>query len=164
MGKLPSIKSLKKEVLNLWKDVCFLRDGRNCQVQKFYPTLSISHSEVYQVDHCISRSDKNLFFEPSNGTVVCSTCNRLKHFQSKNVHRLIDSIVINREGLERFKEMQEINQHHKPNLYFSKRFWLEAQKEKLLNIKNNLLLSQQNPYEQYYDASNTVLMDLRPYD
>ena len=123
--KLKSIKSLQNKCEALWKLVCHRRDGQYCQVKLHYPELEINHSSTFQVDHCFSRSDKNLFIIPSNGTVVCSSCNMLKSMQSKSVHRLIDQIVIKREGIEVFEAMKSINMSKRPNVLWHNREWLE---------------------------------------
>ena len=164
MIKLLSIKRLQNTALNLWKDICFIRDGRQCQVQKYFPQLKIAHSEVLQVDHAFSRKDKNLFLEVSNGTVVCSSCNRLKHFQFKNIHRLIDQIVISREGQSKFNEMQRINESGQPNIGWSKRYWLE---EKIRQLKNEELRQEEenkSPLEFTGFAQESVFAELRPCD
>lgn len=78
-----------------------------------------------QVDHCFERGDKNLFLEVSNGTVVCSTCNALKSWHKGAVDKLIDDIVKQREGEEKFNEMLKIALSKKPNLNWSNIGWLE---------------------------------------
>ncbi len=131
MSVIRLVKKLKNIAEKLWKEVCFKRDGRECQVKKHFPILEINHSEIFQCDHCFSRSNKWLFFEPSNGTVVCSTCNFLKSRQQKSVARAIDTIVKEREGEKKFNEMLSIDMSKKPNVNFSKVWWLEITIEKL---------------------------------
>lgn len=128
-GKTKSEKSARKLYLKaerLWKEYCFLRDGEECKVKRYFPHLNITHSNVYQVDHAISRRNKHLFFETSNGTVVCSSCNQAKGFKNKSVDRAIDQIVIDREGLERFNEMVRLDQSQTPNHEWGKVYWLET--------------------------------------
>lgn len=105
-----------------WKKIAFKRDGRECQVKKFFPEINIMHTDIFQVDHCFSRSDKNLYFNPRNATIVCSGCNLAKGFKNKSVDRAIDLIVAKREGQEYFDYMLKINQSGKPNPGWGK-FW-----------------------------------------
>ena len=123
MKKLKSIKSLQKKAEALWKEYCYLRDGRQCMVKKYFG--GSSHNDVFQVDHCFSRANKNLFLDTRNGTVVCSTCNASKNWDKKSVGRLIDDIVKMREGEEAFTEMKEIDMRGSPNLNWHSRAWLE---------------------------------------
>jgi len=139
MKKLPSIKSLQKKAESLWKHICHLRDGRACQIKVNFPVMGIHHSDIFQVDHCFSRQNKNLFLDPSNGTVVCSTCNRMKHYHQKSVGRLIDRIVLMREGSEKFMEMQETDTHRNPNLLWHNREWLENKITDLTRERNKYL-------------------------
>lgn len=132
--KLTKPKQVRKLYLHaerLWKEICFLRDGRECKVKRYFPNLKISHTDVFQVDHCISRKNKHLFFEPSNGTIVCSACNQAKGFKNKSVDRAIDQIVIDREGLEKFTEMVDLDRGGGPNFNWGKIHWLEYIVEKL---------------------------------
>lgn len=138
--KVP-IKTLQRRCENLWKKFCHLRDGKVCQVRLHYPQLQLSHNNILQVDHCFSRSDKNLFIEPANGTVVCSACNMNKKHQNKSVHRLIDNIVAKREGLEKFEEMKSINMSHRPNVLWHSRDWLEQQEAYLKQLIESLSLT-----------------------
>ena len=84
-----------------------------------------SHNDIFQVDHCFSRANKNLFLDTRNGTVVCSTCNASKNWDKKSVGRLIDDIVKMREGEEAFTEMKAIDMRGSPNLNWHSRAWLE---------------------------------------
>lgn len=136
--KLPSISKLKTRAENLWKEIAFLRDGNSCQVWKKFPSILVSHTNILQVDHVFSRKDKNLFLSISNSLVICSGCNMNKHYQNKSVHRAVDQIVAKREGLEKFQEMKRINESMKPNVNFSKRWWLEDQIKSLTIVRDNL--------------------------
>lgn len=161
--KLKSTKQLKSIAYDLWKQLCFLRDGRECQVKKFYPSANINHSDILQVDHCFTRQDKNLFFEPDNGTVVCSNCNLLKHLQSKSVHRLIDKIVVRRIGQNMFDKMQMINSSMNPNLEFSKRHWLEDKIKHLEQRIDELTKLTKSKKQDGYSPANPPEDDLIPY-
>lgn len=125
--KQPTIKSLKKRAENLWKQVCYKRDGLECKVQKYFPEIQIAHSDCYQVDHCIGRANKLLFLDPRNGTVVCSSCNSAKNNKMKSVSRAIDMIVKTREGLKVFDEMVALDMAKSSNPDWSRRWWLEDQ-------------------------------------
>ena len=129
-------RKLEIKCENLFKDICFLRDGYQCQVQKHYPTIDIHHAGPLQVDHCITRKNKWFFFDPRNGTVVCGSCNRAKHYKQKSIDRAIDNIVRQREGEDAFLRMVSVDQEMKPNPGWKKVWWLEEQLlalEKLLD-------------------------------
>lgn len=131
--KKPTIKDRKK-IYNklfkkaevLWKEIAFLRDGRFCQVQALFPSVSIQHSEVLQIDHWITRNDHNLFFNPCNSLVVCSTCNGSKGWNQGPARELIDRIVRQREK-ENAGFMLDIHVSHQPNLNWKDAEWLEKQ-------------------------------------
>jgi len=133
------VKKLHERASQLWKEIAFLRDGRECQVKKFFPNIPIRHSNILQVDHCITRANKHLFYEPKNATVVCSTCNMLKSVDSKSVGRAIDEIVKKREGEDEFKLMVNIDAGRSANKDFNKVWWLEDVIKKLEDIKSSIL-------------------------
>ena len=122
--KVTRARKLYLKAERLWREVCFLRDGRECQVKKHFPQIRIQHTDVLQVDHCFSRADKNLFFNPHNGTIVCSACNRAKAFKQKAIDKAIDKIVMDREG-EVYGQMMDVHQTHLPNWEFKKVWYLE---------------------------------------
>ncbi len=128
-----SWKKLYKQAYSLWKEVCFLRDGRECQVQKRFP-MTTPHSEVLQVDHCISRDNKHFHLDPRNGTVVCSSCNASKSWNSKSIGKLIDHIVMSREG-PYFDHMVKVDSSGVPNLDFKTDEYMEEMIQKLTKIK-----------------------------
>ena len=136
--KITPARKLFIKAERLWKQIAFLRDGRECKVQVNYPQIRIHHSEILQVDHCFSRNDKNLFFNPRNSTVICSSCNAAKGFKNKSVDRAIDQIVIGREGGEVFGAMQDINQTHMPNTNWGQVWWLEQVVKELEEYKKGL--------------------------
>lgn len=125
-NKSSYIKILQKEAEELWKKVCKERDGTECMVQRSYPDLPIVHTPVIQVDHCFTRGNKELFLEPANGTVVCSGCNGNKFWERKSVHRLIDEIVINREGFDKYNQMKQMDHYSKAYDMWRDVNWLEA--------------------------------------
>lgn len=127
MTKLKSIKSLQTKAEKLWKECCYIRDGKRCMVQFYYPQIKAAHSDVYQVDHCITRQNKVTFLEVANGTVVCSTCNMLKNNKNKSIDRAINEIVIKREGLALYNRMVEQDQSCSAFPSWRNRMWLEEQ-------------------------------------
>lgn len=133
-GRTKNEKKARKLYLHaerLWKEYAFLRDGRECKVKKYYPNLHISHTDIFQVDHGITRQDHHLFFEPSNATVICSTCNLMKKRHQCGVDRAVDEIIIDREGLEKFNEMKALHLSGQPNHEWGKIHWLEYIVDKL---------------------------------
>jgi len=148
MKKIPSIKSLQKKAESLWKEYCLLRDGRFCRVRLHYPELKITHSDIYQVDHCISRQNKHTFLEVANGTVICSNCNLAKNNKNKSVDRAINEIVIKREGKEVYERMVELDQSCGANFNWSKRWWLEGQIKILEEMIKGVLLAKSYFKEQ----------------
>lgn len=133
-----SMKKLHKRAAELWKQVCFKRDGQVCQVQKYFPQIPTSHNGYLQIDHCFSRQNKNLFYKVSNGTVVCAGCNAGKHWRLHSLDRAIDLIVQRREGDLRYKEMLMIDQESAPNYNFNKIWWLEETIKELENALTNM--------------------------
>ena len=105
-----NLKRLQKKAENLWKEYCLKRDRRVCQVKRFFPGIQIAHTNIMQVDHCFSRTNKHLFVSVKNGTCVCSACNMAKGFGQKSIARAVDSIVIMREGKEAWEAMLKIDQ------------------------------------------------------
>ena len=114
-----------------------MRDGHQCMVQKLFPTLNLTHAGPLQVDHCITRQNKHFFFDHRNGTVVCGSCNRAKHYKQKSVDRAIDNIVKDREG-KHFDYMVRIDQTKEPNHGWKKVWWLEEQLEKLKKARRGV--------------------------
>ncbi len=119
-------KRLQKEVESKWKEYCHKRDGDGCQVQKHFPKLDFPHSEVYQIDHCFPRANKELFILASNGTKVCSNCNFSKQW-NKALDLAINDIVIKREGLDKFEYMRSVASQRGAFLLWKSIAWLERQ-------------------------------------
>jgi len=128
------IKTLKNKAERLWKEVCYLRYGRFCYVKRYYPYIKISHTDVIQIDHCITRGNKYFFLDPNNGTPVCSACNQAKCYGNKSVSRAIDEIVEKRNP-EWYKSAVWLDQAGEPNANFSKKWWLE---EKVVELEEEL--------------------------
>ena len=125
------IKKLQNKALGLAKEICYLRDGRECQVKKHFPQLKMAHSKVMQCDHCITRKNKRYFLDSRNLTVVCSSCNRAKGFGQKSISRAIDDIVKQREG-DFFDVMVAADQTLSPFLDWKSISWLE---EKIVELE-----------------------------
>ncbi len=122
-------KKLQRKAESLWREIVHLRDGEVCMVKKVFPGLNINHSNALQVDHFFPRADRNLFFEPSNATLVCSTCNYLKSNgspQSTQIHLALHTIVTRREGEKKFYEMCEINNRRNPNIEWGREHYLRS--------------------------------------
>jgi len=97
MGRFTKLHKLQNQARQLWVDICYLRDGEVCAVEKHYPHINTKHTEKYQVDHCFSQKIKRLFLEIANGTVVCDACNLNKN-HSDAVRMAVYDIVKEREG------------------------------------------------------------------
>ena len=134
-----NLKKLQEAAEQAWKDLAYKRDGKRCMVKLHDPSLDIPHTNVFQVDHCFERGDKNLFLEPSNATVVCSTCNMLKGFNQRSLHRIIDDIVREREGDAKFDAMRVINESKSPNPGWKMIPWLEEQIKMLKEKADGLM-------------------------
>jgi hypothetical protein len=133
-----SPRSLQKKAEGLWKAIAILRDGRACQVRIHYPQIEVEHTNVFQVDHCFSRANKYLFLDICNSTVVCSTCNMLKGFDSKAIDVAVHEIVRKREGDATYERMKEIAMSRSANVNWGKRWWLEEQIAILEDILKNM--------------------------
>ena len=76
-----------------WKAACRRRDQNTCQVHG----LSCQ-DPVKQVDHFRTRTHGWTFFDPANGTVVCSGLNQNKAMGVNNAAEKIAFVVLKREG------------------------------------------------------------------
>lgn len=123
--KVTPYRKLFLKAERLWKEIAFLRDGKSCQVARHFAQDGLGHSEIMQVDHFITRGDKNLFFNPQNSTVVCSNCNAAKCWKTGAVEEKIRKIVTDREGGEAVGLMVEIHMSGQPNLNWKSYEWLE---------------------------------------
>ena len=141
MKKLTKPKQYRKlfiEAERLWKEIAFLRYGRECQVRKNYPNIWIVHTNVLQIDHVITRRDKNLFFHVFNGVPVCSTCNRAKCFHQKGIAYAIEQIAVAKIGALEFGLMMELHQTGTPNVNWKKLWWIEKVVEELKFHRDSL--------------------------
>ena len=114
MRKSTIIKRLQNQAHKLWKEYCDKRDGKGCQVQKHFPNIAIRHSNTYQIDHCFSRTIKELFLDVANGTKICSTCNQAKGSGKISASKkdaitiAVHEIVKKREGEDTYQRLLEI--------------------------------------------------------
>ena len=113
-SKSSIIKKLQAQAEALWKQVCHKRDGDGCQVQIHFPRIAIKHSNIYQIDHCFSRTIKELFLDLANGTKICSTCNQAKgsgkisSSKKDAITIAVHEIVKKREGEDTYQRLLEI--------------------------------------------------------
>ena len=133
-----NLKKLQTKAEKAWKEYIYIRDSRKCMVREFNSAIPIHHSSVMQADHCFSRSDKNLFLEPANGTCICSTCNMLKGFGQYGIDYVVHQIVIKREGQAKHDDMLLIHQHKSANPNWKSFTWLETQIDLLTKMTEEL--------------------------
>lgn len=65
-------------------------------------------SNILQVDHCFSRTVKQLFFDTSNLTLLCSGCHTMKTFCVKGMEKRVDDLVRARAGVAWWNKATEI--------------------------------------------------------
>ena len=113
-SKQSIIKKLQAQALDLAKEIVDKRDGEGCQVQIHYPNIAINHSTTYQIDHCFSRTIKELFLDLANLTKICSTCNQAKGSGKISASKkdaitiAVHEIVKKREGIDTYNRLLEI--------------------------------------------------------
>ena len=143
--RVTPIAELKKKAESLWKEIAYLRFGRVCWVRRNYPQIRIAHTDIIQIDHFISRSNKHLFLDPRNALPVCSSCNRAKHYRQKSVDKAIENMIREREGHEVVDQMIALDMTKTANRDFSKRWYLEERISELQAYKEKL--EQSRPQE-----------------
>ena len=141
--KITILKKLQKENEGLWKACVTLRDGNECMVKKYFPHIPVMHSNVFQVDHCFSRMNKELFLDIANGTRVCSSCNLRKQFDD-GIRMAIYDIVKKREGEDTFTRMREIVEMKRPFLNWKNILWQEEQNKILKDIRGTMKENNEN--------------------
>ena len=113
-SKKSVIKKLQAQALQLCKEIVNKRDGEGCQVQIHYPNIAINHSNTYQIDHCFSRTIKELFLDLANLTKICSTCNQAKGSGKISASKkdaitiAVHEIVKKREGIDTYQRLLDI--------------------------------------------------------
>lgn len=128
------VKALQTKAENLWKKIGKLLHGNKCEVQENYPGINITHTDIMQGDHCISRRNKYFFLDTNNHSTACSACNQAKAFGNKSVHRAIDEIVKKRNP-KWFKEAVWLDQTCEANPNWGQVWWLE---EKIQDLEDEL--------------------------
>lgn len=93
-SKKSLLDKAKKDCEQAWKDACHRRDKSRCQMCG----ATKEKGAIVQVDHCFSRTIKELFYSPKNGTVLCSGCHTQKTFNVKGMEKRVDDFVRRREG------------------------------------------------------------------
>jgi len=142
--KRPSKKTLQNKAYKLWKEYCDKRDGDGCQVKKHFPNIAINHSNTYQIDHCFSRTIKELFLDVANGTKVCSACNQAKGSGKISASKkdaitiAIHEIVKKREGIDIYNRLLEIASRLASFPEWRNIAWLEMQIKILNELKEEL--------------------------
>ncbi len=135
-------KVLQVKAEKLMKEIIALRDGNQCMVQKYYPNIKIAHSEVYQADHCFSRTIKELFLDLANLTMICSTCNAAKGSNKIAVSKrdaitvAVHEIVKKREGEDTYNRLLEVASGMSVFKQWGQVWWLEEQIAILEEIKS----------------------------
>lgn len=86
----------------LCRQIKFSLVGRLCE--------SCGGTTGLQVDHCFSRSDKKLFYDIRNLTVLCETCHSHKTYRRKAMDLKVYEIVEAREGALAFNELRKIDE------------------------------------------------------
>lgn len=145
-SKKSLVKNLQKEATKLCYRYTFLRDLGKCQVQEMFPMIAVNHSDIMQSDHCFSRSIHELFFDVSNRTLICSTCNCIKGSgnicatKKDAVTIAVHEIVKHREGIDAYNRMLEIAQRKCAFKDWSNPLWLDGQvkvlKSMIADIEN----------------------------
>ena len=129
------VKTLQNKAERLWKEVCLKKYGKFCHVQRYYPHIKINHTDIIQIDHCISRANKYFFYDVNNGTPVCSGCNSAKNFKVKSVDTAISELV-KRRNPKWYENAIWLDQTREGNFNFSKIWWLE---EIIEDLQRNLV-------------------------
>ena len=125
ISKNKLVAQWEKRCEAMWKEHAHLRDGDGCQVAIHFPEIPMEHSAVYQIDHCVKRGLKALFFDTRNSTKVCSKCNWAKFRDLWGVKRAIDEVVRKREGDESWADIKRIEQTKPICDGWKKVYWLE---------------------------------------
>ncbi len=132
-NKQKYVKALHKVAYKLWREACFKLYGKYCYVQKYYPYIKITHTDTIQVDHCISRGDKNFFYSVENGLPVCSGCNQAKHYKAKGIDEAITEMVKKRNK-NWYEKALWLHRSGTPNTNFSQTWYLEEIIDKLKEV------------------------------
>ena len=95
-------KAAKKLYNSSWKlchEIVDARDGHKCVI--------CGATERLQLDHCITRSRKSVFFDPDNLNYLCPTCHTTKSFQHGcPLDKEVDEITRRRIGQKAWDELR----------------------------------------------------------
>jgi len=97
--KRPSIKTLINKNWQLLRKIVRLLRGDTCELCGSFNNL--------QIDHCFSRTCKQLFYDIRNLTILCSACHTAKSFGQKDVALQVFELVEGREK-DGFLELRRI--------------------------------------------------------
>ena len=128
-----TVKSLIRKNWDLCREIVRIRSGNSCE-------LCDSPYEL-QTDHCFSRTKKQLFYEISNLTLLCSSCHTSKTYNIGDKVLEVFEHVERREGAKFFK-MREIAKRNGPCLDWNKIVYHEQQNIKLKEQRAELLQNQ----------------------
>jgi hypothetical protein len=113
-------KKLQSECEQLWKQYC--------------------HTDIFQIDHCFSRTIKELFLDVANGTKICSACNMIKGSGKIGASKkdaitvAVHTIVLKREGDDVYKRLLEVASSKALFLDWKSINWLKTQKSILEDL------------------------------
>ena len=117
-------KKLYKESWKLCHEIIDVRDGHKC--------IICEATDCLQLDHCITRNRKSVFFETDNLNYLCSSCHTTKSFQHGcPLDKEVDDITRNRIGVVGWKELQRKAKILCPS--WATVWWQEACRDQLLD-------------------------------
>ena len=100
MPRKISRKGLIKKNWQLVRMAVIQRAGGICEICK-----KIAH----EVDHCFSRSNRELFYEIKNLTLLCSFCHSYKTHRQYDFDLRVYELVQEREGTEAFEALRKVS-------------------------------------------------------
>lgn len=118
-------KQAKKLYNSNWKlchSIVDERDGHKCVI--------CGETENLQLDHCITRGRKSVFFETALLNYLCPKCHTTKSFQHGcPLDKKVDLITQKRIGKKQWEKLIQNAEKLCPS--FSTIFWQEAENERL---------------------------------
>lgn len=115
-------KKLYKESWKICHDIVDVRDGHKCVV--------CGSEERLQLDHCISRGRKSVFFNTDNLNYLCPRCHTTKSFQHGGpLDKEVDEITRSRMGAIAWHELRRQAEKLVP---WATVGWQEACRDQLL--------------------------------
>lgn len=91
--------------------------------------------EKHVADHCFSRRNRAIFYDPSNLSILCQSCHFLKTHRIKGADLGVYRLVEAREGKGEFKRLYDIAKLHRPFPDFSKRYYLEGIEKFIMDLE-----------------------------